>query len=115
MILQALSSLPFIWGVTLLTVTLSNPLKVDQKSISGLIIVTTLVASAATILVSRLNTKQRIYSHHLEVMRSEDKLHKYLICFQGGGHLLPVPVEGVDTDPPGLTRGIHDRLGRLRP
>ena len=53
MILQALSSVPFIWGVTLLTVTLSNPLKVDQKSISGLIIVTTLVASAATILVSR--------------------------------------------------------------
>jgi len=54
MILQALSSVPFIWGVTLLTVTLSNPLKVDQKSISGLIIVTTLVASAATILVSRV-------------------------------------------------------------
>lgn len=54
MTLQALSSIPFIWGVTLLTVTLTKPLNIDQKTVSGLIIVTTLVAAFTTVFISRI-------------------------------------------------------------
>lgn len=54
MTLQALSSIPFIWGVTLLTVTLTKPLNIDQKTVSGLIIVTTLVAALTTVFISRI-------------------------------------------------------------
>ena len=53
MVIQALSSLPFIWGGTLLTITLGDPLKIDQKTVSALIIVTTLVGAATTVFISR--------------------------------------------------------------
>jgi len=53
MLLQSLSTLPHIWGTTLLTVTL-QPLGVSQKTIGILIIVTTLVEFITTIFVARL-------------------------------------------------------------
>ena len=52
MILQSLSTLPHIWGTTLLTVTL-KPLGVSQKSIGILIIATTLLSFITTLLSAR--------------------------------------------------------------
>ena len=53
MLLQSLSTLPHIWGTTLLTVTLS-PLGVSQKTIGMLIIITTIASFITTILSTRL-------------------------------------------------------------
>ena len=57
MLLQSLSTLPHIWGTTLLTVTL-QPLGVSQKTIGILIIVTTLVEFITTIFVARYEIKK---------------------------------------------------------
>ena len=53
MMIQGLSTLPFVWGATLLTVTL-NPLHIDQKLVGALIVTTTIVSAIATVLVSRI-------------------------------------------------------------
>ena len=63
MLLQSLSTLPHIWGTTLLTVTL-QPLGVSQKTIGILIIVTTLVEFITTIFVARYEIK-KVWIHEL--------------------------------------------------
>ena len=52
MFLQSVSTLPHIWGTTLLTVTL-RPLGVSQQTIGIMIITTTLVSFITTVLSSR--------------------------------------------------------------
>jgi len=53
MFLQSVSTLPHIWGTTLLTVTL-KPLGVSQQTVGIMIITTTLVSFITTVLSSRL-------------------------------------------------------------